>query len=450
MAVLFSLPSFGQVDVKINSQDVTKILNKVERANTIKNHFRSADEIQLDSVKLFDPETSMTVPVSVDVYDYVNKQVSESISYSLDEGVLDAYDGRQTYTYDVDGRLMTTTNFFSDDLIPTWEPEGQQRNEYNAKGLLSKQVNCVHDGTQFVCEQEWDFEYLANDVVSKVTVSDYDSASMQYQPTFELRYLYDAMDQDTAIYSYSYDTMSMDWVLAVREVRKFNNGLLVESERLIFEPTSMRWIGLEKEIRSYDGENLIEVKSQDLDFATFQYETNGAELYSYDINNNLLSFGEQDYQNGVAAERDSNTLNYDYNVSSSDLIVPFEEIREDIPIFHHKLERSDYYSDADTNTLVFLDYVELVWSNAGTTSTDNVQDAQIEIYPNPVENNLTVELQQNWNPVRYRFVDMMGKSVVDLKWEGSYISTQQLGTGVFVLEVIGSNGELARKTVVKR
>lgn len=453
LVMLFLLPysHHGQVVPVITSDQVESILLQTELAQMQNLQLRSGDMIQLDSLKESSVEDGELHLATVNAYSYTkDQQLSEVITTSWMDGDISNYDSRQTYEYDGDGRLEVLTSYISEDLAPTWEIELQQRNEYDGMDRLTKQSNCEDEGGQIVCLQELVFEYNANSTIDRVTVMGADTSTQPLMPTFQLRYFYDAQDQDTAIYSYSYNPATMDWDLALRQVRTFTNGNLVEVESLFFEPMSRTWFGTSREEYIYQGGNLVEERNYDLSFVTFQYELSSIEKYTYDANDDLIAFGEETYESGMRVEKDSNTLEYDRGIPREDLVVPFEVISENVLLFHHKLESSDYYSDLDTNALVVAGYVELIWSLAGTTSLDKLNQWDVDLYPNPVADVLEVRIREEEQPVMFQIFNIQGQTIVQKEWTSGTIPLAHLEPGVYIIELVGQTGDVHRQSFIKQ
>jgi hypothetical protein len=70
--------------------------------------------------------------------------------------------------------------------------------------------------------------------------------------------------------------------------------------------------------------------------------------------------------------------------------------------------------------------------------------AQFNVYPNPVNDRLTVELEASFGPFYGQLVDLSGRvvSTSDQSTSTLQMSTSQLKAGVYLLQVRNQNGAL--------
>ena len=72
--------------------------------------------------------------------------------------------------------------------------------------------------------------------------------------------------------------------------------------------------------------------------------------------------------------------------------------------------------------------------------------ASIEIYPNPVQDNLTVSLKNNEEIISYQIFDLMGKNVMsNEKMENNTVQVSALTNGVYFIKIKTITGEMVSK-----
>lgn len=169
-------------------------------------------------------------------------------------------------------------------------------------------------------------------------------------------------------------------------------------------------------------------------------------VYTRDENNNITVEENLD-QYGSALER--HEYEYDMNILF-DEVVPFVNPEGEMPNPERTVNarnKDKYWTLNDGGTLTYVcDYYYYYKEIEGTGVTENVAD-DVKIYPNPVNDVLTVEASG------FRFVeifDLAGRCVASREVNGiADIDMSQVAKGVYFVKMNDENGTVTRKVVVE-
>jgi hypothetical protein len=100
---------------------------------------------------------------------------------------------------------------------------------------------------------------------------------------------------------------------------------------------------------------------------------------------------------------------------------------------------------------VYLD--NIFFSKGGGASANTASNVKVNVYPNPANDQLTINLNSNASIEQIQLVDLQGKVVytetVNTVDYNKTISTSQFGAGIYFLKVIAANEVVNHKVVIK-
>ncbi len=84
------------------------------------------------------------------------------------------------------------------------------------------------------------------------------------------------------------------------------------------------------------------------------------------------------------------------------------------------------------------------------TGIDKAEEAKLEVYPNPFDDFITIKNVVNQSIFNVFSVD--GRKVVtgSIVGNNQVISTSTLGAGIYVLQLITSEGQIATQKIIKK
>lgn len=193
----------------------------------------------------FDGEYGMIIPDSKTLVDWnTNYQITgvQQLYWNFEYWVPQS---QTNYGYDMDGRLIHTTNSGYDEAYSEWVDYSSDTTEYNVDGLVSKMISYRWDNTYKFWTPETMSEYSYNpDGLPKQMANYYWSGDTAgwWEENGLTEYYYDELRRDTALYGYYW--MGEGWEDSYRQVKKY------DSKNRVIEDASFYWNG---EMRWWDG-----------------------------------------------------------------------------------------------------------------------------------------------------------------------------------------------------
>ncbi len=169
-------------------------------------------------------------------------------------------------------------------------------------------------------------------------------------------------------------------------------------------------------------------------------------VYTRDENNNI-SVEENLDQYGSVLER--HEYEYDMNILF-DEVAPFVNPEGELPNPERTVNartKDKFWTVADNGTLTYIcDYYYYYKEIEGTGVAENVAD-NVNIYPNPVKDVLTVEASEYQN---VEVFDLAGRCVISREISGvANIDMSQMPKGVYLVKMNDENGSATRKVIVE-
>ena len=103
----------------------------------------------------------------------------------------------------------------------------------------------------------------------------------------------------------------------------------------------------------------------------------------------------------------------------------------------------DTFNNFDSSNLILLRGGELALSNT------TFQQQKIVLFPNPVEDRITVKLPDNHSAISYSILDFTGKKVFQINASNPSINVQHLEKGIYFLKVNSESGDYVSKFIKK-
>ncbi|PWH83030.1 hypothetical protein DIS18_00290 [Algibacter marinivivus] len=124
-------------------------------------------------------------------------------------------------------------------------------------------------------------------------------------------------------------------------------------------------------------------------------------------------------------------------------------------------ETYNYYDDS-TGDLVFRTSTLAITSsliNDTTVVTESLTEvtlgvdqrsiskSSLNIYPNPVKNDLNFSLSENIKTIGIEVYDITGRQIVNKDADTNYLNVSELNTGIYIMTVLTNNGRVSRKFI---
>ena len=157
--------------------------------------------------------------------------------------------------------------------------------------------------------------------------------------------------------------------------------------------------------------------------------------YTYDVNNNpiLEIYSEWDGTNTLWYLDSKYEYNYDLAYSSTEIILP--------PYYYFVPDFSEEISNLPLNYINY-DYTDTTWvinekgtyysSEQDVIGISDINANPINVYPNPVTNIISIDIENNYKQLSFELIDIVGKAVITQKVSGlNNINISELPTGLY-------------------
>ncbi len=274
--------------------------------------------------------------------------------------------------------------FFMWDGVSAWTEAGGTEMTYDANGNLIEEISELF-GMKNKTEHTYDSKQ--NEVMQ--VLYDWDAATSNFVKSEKTEYPYDAEENQTIEILYYWDTDISEWIKTEKtELRYDANGNMSQESYSVWDESGSSWVNSTKEEYICDK--------------------------NYDLSDLILPPDNEIYVNQIHMV--TKVRYYSWNSSSSDWILGGESIA--------------HYSEHDM------------------TFTAELNGAVIKIYPNPVSDFVTVDLQQISNPVQFELFDMQGHEIMSREITNTEnISLKGLSEGLYLYNLSSGKERISGKII---
>lgn len=232
---------------------------------------------------------------------------------------------RLTITYNGNNEPLENINELWNVESNSWENELRTTYIYNSENLTTTQ-NYEWQNEAWVLVEVIIEEYDTQAMTYEVIYQDYVSATDTYVNTGRNVIQYNNFERIDNILYYDWDIVEDDWVHRSRQTYVYDTNQLA-TQSILEDWEGEQWVNDVLEVFTYDANHfLIETLKSDWNTASSSYETNSRELITNDEEGNPIEMITQSYLFGswVNSTRDRRT--YPDCLTLSDEEVAFEEI----------------------------------------------------------------------------------------------------------------------------
>lgn len=310
--------------------------------------------------------------------------------------------GKGENIFNVNGQLITTIGYFSDE--GNWIPGEKTEYTYDANGnrILETEYEAEGPGEWGVTEKR---EYSV-DASGKDTLElsfDWDSDSQTWQPEGKSEFTYDASGNLTMLIKYRTEGSGNPWIPQWKFAYEYDvhgNDTLETTYR--WDESGEKWDPSEKIEQTFDGDgNVILHYHEYWDENTSQWVFQDREKYEY-----------------VVTDSAKQETTYDWDESGS---------KWD-PIY-----RMTYY-----------------YSDPGITNIQNFPFEEVRVYPNPAMEFIVFEGMKTQGAACIELFDIQGRIVLcqEIK-NGQKVSVQHLSQGLYLYKYSADNRIYSGKLIIK-
>ncbi|MCU4164124.1 T9SS type A sorting domain-containing protein [Carboxylicivirga caseinilyticus] len=356
-------------------------------------------------------------------------------SYRLDNAIVNSEGtdvAKLDYLYDESNRSTSYVSYYADET-GNWETSWKEEYEYDTNNRIAAYEEYEFDA-QWYKYSRTEYTY---DTENKI------ETELYYTPTndvwilrYKNEYFYTAAAEIDYVNAYSYSagvyTLSDKIEYNYNESGTLNNTL--ESSYY-----SEEWHPTYKVEYIYDENDLMTVATS-LDYSGDTWVNSYKEEFVRDEYGNISEYIDFEWDADLGWLEDYKEIfTHDNTAVYDDLTLPFAYERDASLFFTHKLNTAtDYYFiDNDWYEIAVITFN--YFSGTPTGTTEKVE-TKIELYPNPVVNELTISTG-GANSARLELYDITGNKVKEIQVkQGLKVNVEDLTPGIYIYNLVTNNG----------
>lgn len=232
---------------------------------------------------------------------------------------------RLTITYNGNNEPLENINELWNAESNSWENQLRTTFIYNSENLTTTQ-NYEWQNEAWVLVEVIIEEYDTQAMTYEVIYQDYVSATDTYVNTGRNVIQYNNFERIDNILYYDWDIVEGDWVHRSRQTYVYDTNQLA-TQSILEDWEGEQWVNDVLEVFTYDANHfLIETLKSDWNTASTSYETNSRELITNDAEGNPIEMITQSYLFGAWVNSTRDRRTYPDCLTLSDEEVAFEEI----------------------------------------------------------------------------------------------------------------------------
>lgn len=330
-------------------------------------------------------------------------------------------DWKYVYTYDASGNRDRETSYIWDNDINQWIANYKTDFTYDSYRNETDEIqyNWNEDLNQWDISTTYKHEYLYdnNGNITQKTDQALYVGFDQWFYTGKTQYTYNASGFQTLEINYNWDMINNDWIFSYKYENSDDMTLSIEYN---WDEDINQWTNSYKYSYSFNANgDLVE---------EVDYEWDG-------VNNQWIGESKSEY-----SFNNSHTIN--------DLILPFEGIEHS---FKHMFTAGNSY---EWNTMLsqwdYLERFTFNYSETNISSASNISLVELQTYPNPATDFVTIDLDDAIKPVLIELFDIQGKKVIsELLPINKQISVKQLKSGMYFYAIKQNDKLFHGKIMIK-
>lgn len=299
------------------------------------------------------------------------------------------------------------------------------------------------------------FTYNTNNKVIVEEIYNWDNN--QWNPTFKHDYSYNTNGGITEIIESVYDIFENDYILEGKTEYIYTGTNISSQVEYTWVPILDFWFEEGRFLFVYNSNNFKTEETYQTfdgdDFVNFERY-----LWGYDVSGNLINYTEQVWQNNnwVNVYRDLNSFHLDLDMSTVSSYFDNQIWLEDKGIGQAPLVNSPNYSfseewDEGSQEWVRIDSAYFYYNSYTPTSNRNYSKFDFKVYPNPTENSIVCQLDNEMQQsIDVIITNNLGQEVLTQTGIlNKEINVESLPSGLYHITVVGKSGKKVT-TFVKR
>lgn len=415
--------------------------SEISSPNFPKKLFNAKGSSQME--KQFPDKVNMIV--TEEIRSQKNRVRNDEFVEKLDSLILEE-EVKYNYTYYENGLTRTRTVSYWRYQTNEWGEGEKYEYEYNVDGdlIMEKLYMTNYPDTGFHHTQKTEYTYHASGELFEEIIFNYENSSYSFSGKIKSYYENSLKSADS---SFTYNSRDDTWnPEGVIKYTYDENQNLTSINTFILEGN----IGLEigKIEFEYDNDLTSVITIFDCDEeGCHEYQKMELTYGGNDILTGITIY-EMDYYQNDEGDEESEWLpdtkydfNYDSQIPSSSIMVP------EWYTFDYKIENVEISYFYENGWEVEEEY-SFYYSGFTTVGIHENTIRDLKIYPNPVSNNITISMEENYKTITFELYSMDGKKLLEKQINSSEsVSMEGLSKGLYIYNITADGKKQSGKIV---
>lgn len=384
-----------------------------------------------------------------------NHRLDSIIHYEWDEDISEWIKYRkEEHIYDE--MLQYTNEYHWDEYDNQWEMSDIQEFIFNSNGNIIE-ISEYED----VKTEKYVLSYDNSEKLDYGIGYERDDAGSEWEMTDSTNYSFDENEKIISEIDYEWNGTTSEWEKDSKHEYSYDeSGNMINVKKFEWSEVNSEWIEDESEIEEYFYD-----ENGYLTFQKTGYETM---KYNYDVNSNMTQelFGSWDPETDEGLEEEATRkieFSYDLSVDLDELILPFNDDNEPLSeplfielvndlvehlIFNNKPVEMISYDRDDNDAWEPEIRAICYYSEQNTTQINSVNTTIFQMYPNPVDNFVQLELNNGYETITIQLFDIQGRRLLNKEISNNEkIDLSDLNRGIYLYSINAGENIVSGKLI---
>ena len=354
---------------------------------------------------------------------------------------------KEEYAYNDRGNLILEAYYHWNSETEQWEGDDKYEYTYDENGnlILETDYEWNSDTVQWKVSDKYEYTYDERDNRILKAAYQWNSETEQWEGLFKYEYAYDEKGNLTLEIYYYWNSGTEQWERDYKYECAYGEwGNLILETYYQWNSETEQWEGFNKYEYAYDERgNFILAASYYWNWETEQWEGYDKYEYAYDKNGNIVLRIEYNWNNinQQWQAKSKYVVAYDYNYSRENLLLPFGAS------IKNKL----------INVIIYESEDGITWEESGKeiyyysdleSAVPHIPIGSIKLYPNPVANDLNIDLSNDIQQAEFKLFDLQGRLLVTQNiGSDKKINLEKLAGGIYLYQITTEKGTYQGKLI---
>jgi len=426
-------------------------LFKVNKQNFTSNHFpQKAKNVfnaktelkqRLDSVVQIERDINTNEWLNSSKYEYTYDERGNLIYYYW-YWYAEQWEGyyKSEYAYDERNNRILETDYYWNSETEQWERDFKYEYTYDERGnlILVAAYQWNSDTEQWKVSDKYEYTYDERGNLILGAAYQWNSDTEQWKVSDKYECAYDERGNLILGAAYQWNSDTEQWERDYKyEYAYDERGNLILGAAYQWNSDTEQWERDYKYEYAYDerGNPILETYYQ-WNSETEQWERDYKYEYTFDENGNLVLKIEYNWNN-ISQQwqaKSKYVVAYDYNYSRENLLLPnwFEDNNKCISVIIYESEDGITWEESGKTIYYYSDLESAV---------PHIPIGSIKLYPNPVANDLNIDLSNDIQQAEFKLFDLQGRLLVTQNiGSDKKINLEKLAGGIYLYQITTEKG----------